>query len=73
MPRAVLKVYEKSGLDDFARGLAALGWDLVASGRTAQVLRDAGLQVTPVERLTQDFRDAWRVFASRRLCANSCP
>ncbi|RPJ02623.1 MAG: bifunctional phosphoribosylaminoimidazolecarboxamide formyltransferase/IMP cyclohydrolase PurH [Chloroflexi bacterium] len=53
MPRAILSVYDKTGLEAFARGLAELGWDLVASGGTARALELAGLKITPVERVTQ--------------------
>lgn len=53
MPRALLSVYDKTGLVDFASTLVQLGWDLVASGGTERVLRDAGLAVTPVEQVTQ--------------------
>jgi phosphoribosylaminoimidazolecarboxamide formyltransferase/IMP cyclohydrolase len=53
MPRAILSVYDKTGLEEFARGLVELGWDLVASGGTARVLELAGLPITPVERVTQ--------------------
>ena len=53
MPRAIISVYDKSGLEEFARGLSELGWDLVASGGTARALESAGLAVTPVERVTQ--------------------
>jgi phosphoribosylaminoimidazolecarboxamide formyltransferase/IMP cyclohydrolase len=53
MPRAILSVYDKTGLEVFARGLAELGWDLVASGGTARALELAGLEITPVERVTQ--------------------
>ena len=53
MPRAILSVYNKIGLDDLARGLTDLGWDLVASGGTARALQVAGLSITPVERVTQ--------------------
>jgi phosphoribosylaminoimidazolecarboxamide formyltransferase / IMP cyclohydrolase len=52
MPRALLSVYDKSGLVDFASALTGLGWDLVASGGTEQALRDAGLPVTAVEQIT---------------------
>ncbi|MEM6285355.1 MAG: bifunctional phosphoribosylaminoimidazolecarboxamide formyltransferase/IMP cyclohydrolase [Chloroflexota bacterium] len=52
MPRALLSVYDKTGLVDFATELIALGWDLVASGGTQRRLEDAGLAVTPVEQLT---------------------
>lgn len=50
--RALISVYEKAGLDDFARGLAELGTELVASGGTADHLESLGLQVTRVEALT---------------------
>jgi phosphoribosylaminoimidazolecarboxamide formyltransferase/IMP cyclohydrolase len=50
--RALLSVSDKTGLVDFARGLAALGVELVASGGTAGALRDAGLAVVDVETLT---------------------
>jgi phosphoribosylaminoimidazolecarboxamide formyltransferase/IMP cyclohydrolase len=33
--RALISVYDKSGIDDFVQGLAELGWHLVASGGTA--------------------------------------
>jgi phosphoribosylaminoimidazolecarboxamide formyltransferase / IMP cyclohydrolase len=51
--RALISVYNKAGLDGFARGLAELGWDLVASGGTADYLeREVGLDVERVEDLT---------------------
>lgn len=50
--RALLSVSDKSGLVEFARGLVGLGFELVASGGTAQVLREAGLVPIPVEDLT---------------------
>lgn len=52
MPRALLSVYDKTGLVEFAASLVDMGWDLVASGGTERSLRDAGLPVTPVEQLT---------------------
>jgi phosphoribosylaminoimidazolecarboxamide formyltransferase/IMP cyclohydrolase len=51
--RALISVYDKSGIDDFARGLAELGWDLVASGGTAAHLESLGLAVERVESLTE--------------------
>ncbi len=52
--RALISTYDKSGLDVFARGLAELGWELVASGGTATYLEELGLAVEHVEALT-DF------------------
>ena len=39
MKRAILSVYDKTGLVEFARGLVELGFELVASGGTAHVTR----------------------------------
>ncbi len=50
--RALLSVHDKTGVVDLARGLAALGWDLVASSSTAAALRHAGLAVTDTAELT---------------------
>jgi phosphoribosylaminoimidazolecarboxamide formyltransferase / IMP cyclohydrolase len=50
--RVLLSTYDKTGLVGFARGLAALDVELVASGGTAGLLEDVGLEVTRVESLT---------------------
>ena len=50
--RALLSVYDKSGIVELARGLAHLGWDLVSSGGTAAALRDAGLEVADTADVT---------------------
>ncbi len=50
--RALLSVYDKTGLEDFARGLSKLGWELVSSGGTEKALKAAGIPVMPVESVT---------------------
>ncbi len=50
--RALLGVSDRTGLVDLAAGLSQLGIELVATGGTAQALRQAGLPVTPLSRLT---------------------
>src|SRR4051794_11450613 len=52
MKRALLSVFDKSGVVELARRLHRLGWTLVSSGGTARVLADAGLPVTDVAELT---------------------
>ena len=52
MPRALLSVYDKSGIVEFAAGLRELGWELLSSGGTARVLVDAGIDVVDVADLT---------------------
>jgi phosphoribosylaminoimidazolecarboxamide formyltransferase/IMP cyclohydrolase len=51
--RALISVYDKDGVDVFARALAELGWELVSSGGTATFLEKQGLEVTTVEDVTQ--------------------
>ena len=46
--RALLSVFDKTGVVELAAGLTDLGWDLLSSGGTARVLRGAGLAVTDV-------------------------
>jgi phosphoribosylaminoimidazolecarboxamide formyltransferase/IMP cyclohydrolase len=50
--RALLSVYDKSGIVELARELRGMGWDLISSGGTAKALRDANLAVTDVADLT---------------------
>jgi phosphoribosylaminoimidazolecarboxamide formyltransferase/IMP cyclohydrolase len=51
--RALISVYDKAGIDVFARSLSELGWELVSSGGTASFLEEQGLEVTTVEDVTQ--------------------
>jgi len=53
MPKAILSVHNKTGIVEFSQGLAALGWELLASGGTAKLLRQNGLLVTDVAEYTQ--------------------
>ncbi|MGB8363259.1 MAG: bifunctional phosphoribosylaminoimidazolecarboxamide formyltransferase/IMP cyclohydrolase [Rhizomicrobium sp.] len=50
--RALLSVSDKTGLVDFAKGLAARGAVLISTGGTAKALRDAGLAVSDVSTVT---------------------
>src|SRR5581483_9592981 len=43
--RALISVYDKTGVDELGRGLVELGWELVASGGTAAYLEIQGLPV----------------------------
>ncbi|HEV7888024.1 MAG TPA: bifunctional phosphoribosylaminoimidazolecarboxamide formyltransferase/IMP cyclohydrolase, partial [Acidimicrobiales bacterium] len=52
MKRALLSVYDKTGLEAFARGLASLGYELVSSGGTSRSLAEAGIEHLPVEAVT---------------------
>src|SRR5437868_10638989 len=50
--RAILSVYDKTGVVDFARGLEALGFELFSTGGTESLLREAGVNVRGVAELT---------------------
>ncbi|HWD51133.1 MAG TPA: bifunctional phosphoribosylaminoimidazolecarboxamide formyltransferase/IMP cyclohydrolase [Acidimicrobiales bacterium] len=50
--KALLSVYDKSGVEELAGGLADLGWELISSGGTSAVLADAGLPHLEVADLT---------------------
>ncbi|HLX64443.1 MAG TPA: bifunctional phosphoribosylaminoimidazolecarboxamide formyltransferase/IMP cyclohydrolase [Planctomycetota bacterium] len=50
--RALISVSDKTGLTDFAYGLAALGAELISTGGTARHLREAGLTVTDISAYT---------------------
>ena len=50
--RALLSVYDKTGVVEFARGLAALGAELLSTGGTARLLRESGLAVVDVAEVT---------------------
>jgi len=52
--RTLVSVFDKTGVDELARGLAALGVTLVSTGSTAAVLRGGGVKVTDVSAVT-DF------------------
>lgn len=50
--KALLSVYDKTGLEAFARGLTDLGWELISSGGTSTALADAGIPCVEVADLT---------------------
>lgn len=50
--RALISVYDKTGLIDLARGLAAAGVEIVSTGSTAKNIAEKGIPVTRVEELT---------------------
>src|ERR1700761_413737 len=50
--RALISVYDKTGLIDLAQGLSAAGVELVSTGSTAKTIADKGIPVTRVEDVT---------------------
>ena len=50
--RALISVYDKTGLLDLAAALAGAGVEIVSTGSTAAAIASAGIAVTPVEQVT---------------------
>tara|TARA_Y100000766_G_C18915134_1_gene610757 strand:- start:4345 stop:5967 length:1623 start_codon:yes stop_codon:yes gene_type:complete len=51
-PRALLSVYDKTGIIEFGKGLSELGFELISTGGTAKKLRESGLDVIGVSDVT---------------------
>lgn len=50
--RALVSVFDKTGIVEFCRGLRELGIEIVSTGRTARSLAAAGIATVPVEQVT---------------------
>jgi phosphoribosylaminoimidazolecarboxamide formyltransferase/IMP cyclohydrolase len=50
--RALLSVSDKTGITDFARGLADMGWTVLSTGGTARSLRESSIPVVDVSEVT---------------------
>ncbi|MSR81657.1 MAG: IMP cyclohydrolase [Candidatus Latescibacteria bacterium] len=50
--RALISTYDRSGLEDLVRALAALGIDFISTGGTAKAIRQFGVAVTDVAEVT---------------------
>ena len=51
-PRALLSVTDKTGIIDFGKGLAGLGFEILSTGGTAKALREGGVEVIDVSEVT---------------------
>ncbi|HWP38174.1 MAG TPA: bifunctional phosphoribosylaminoimidazolecarboxamide formyltransferase/IMP cyclohydrolase [Gemmatimonadales bacterium] len=52
MPRALISVWDKTGIVPFAQALVRLGWEIVSTGGTARTLKQAGVPVVSIETVT---------------------
>ncbi len=50
--RALVSVSDKRGVEDFARRLSGMGFEIVSTGGTARALSEAGVEVVPVSEVT---------------------
>ncbi len=52
MKRALISVYDKEGIVDFASSLSKLGWEIISTGGTSKILKEAGIDILEVEEVT---------------------
>ena len=53
MKRALISVFDKSGISDFARSLHLMGWEIVSTGGTSKKLKEEGIPVKDISDLTR--------------------
>lgn len=59
MKYALLSVYDKSGISDFAKLLVKNGYTIISSGGTYEILKKGGIEVIPIEEITGNPRDSF--------------
>jgi len=50
--RAIISVYDKTGVADFARGLVKLGFEIFSTGNTERTIKEAGIPVNSISAIT---------------------
>ncbi|CCQ95930.1 fused phosphoribosylaminoimidazole carboxy formyl formyltransferase; inosine-monophosphate cyclohydrolase [[Clostridium] ultunense Esp] len=53
MKRALISVYDKKGVIEFSKELIALGWEIISTGGTSKVLKEAGIDIIDIEEITK--------------------
>ena len=53
MKRALISVFDKTGIIEFAKALDTLGWEIISTGGTSKALKEAGIKVMEISDLTQ--------------------
>lgn len=53
MKRALISVFDKTGIVDFAKSLDSLGWQIISTGGTSKKLKEEGIQVQDISDLTK--------------------
>lgn len=52
MKRALISVYDKSGIIEFAKDLKDLGWEIISTGGTSKILKEANIDIIEIEEIT---------------------
>ena len=50
--RAILSVWDKTGLPELGRALVEMGWEIISTGGTFRLLEKEGIEVTPLSEYT---------------------
>lgn len=53
MKRALISVYDKRGIVEFAKELVSLGWEIISTGGTGETLKDEGIPFVDIEEVTK--------------------
>ena len=53
MKRVLISVYDKSGIVDFALNLSKLGWEIISTGGTSKILKEAKIDVIDIDEITK--------------------
>lgn len=53
MKKALISVFDKTGIVDFAKSLDAMGWEIISTGGTSKKLKEAGIKVQDISELTK--------------------
>ncbi len=53
MKRALISVYDKTGIVQFAEELVSMGWEIISTGGTHKLLSDNGIKVKEVDEITK--------------------
>ena len=53
MKRALISVYDKTGIIDFAKSLNSMGWEIISTGGTSKKLKEEGIKVQDISELTK--------------------
>ncbi len=51
--RALISVSDKTGVVDFAKGLVALGWEIISTGGTYKILKENGIDAVEIDEVTK--------------------
>ncbi len=54
MKYALLSVYDKTGIVDFARSISSLGYKIISTGGTAKILLENNIKVIPIQEITKN-------------------